>query len=114
MIRRFQEFKGIRKLNVRIFFHTLPDDGNAQTKELITLAIFPLPRLEKSKRMARNFWIPEFLQPPNNFLGQCHYRSIPAMQAVMKAAREPAIMDFKPSFAKSFLRLGTSEPMPPI
>ena len=43
-----------------------------------------------------------------------YYNNIPAMQADMKFAMDPAITAFNPKRARSDLRLGASAPIPPI
>ena len=42
-----------------------------------------------------------------------YYMKIPAMQAVIKQARVPAMRDFIPSIARSFLLSGAKTPIPP-
>ncbi len=45
--------------------------------------------------------------------GSVHHRSIPAMVAVMNAARDPATIARNPSFERSCLRDGANPPIPP-
>jgi hypothetical protein len=68
----------------------------------------PAPPHARTQRSAR------FQEPSGAVDCGVGHSSIPAMQADMKLAMLPAATAFRPSRARSDLRLGASAPMPPI